>query len=122
MNFSLLKEQELFLQMIREFAEKEVKPIAAEVDEEEYFPADTVKKMAKIGIMGIPFPVEYGGAGGDNILYSMAVEELSRVCGTTGVIVSAHTSLCAAPIFEYGTEEQKQKYMPKLCSGEWIGA
>jgi len=122
MNFSLLKEQELFLQMIREFAEKEVKPIAAEVDEEEYFPTDTVKKMAKIGIMGIPFPVEYGGAGGDNILYSMAVEELSRVCGTTGVIVSAHTSLCAAPIFEYGTEEQKQKYMPKLCSGEWIGA
>lgn len=122
MDFSLTKEQVLFLQMIREFAEKEVKPIAAEVDENERFPEETVKKMAKLGIMGIPFPSEYGGAGGDNILYSMAVEELSRVCGTTGVIVSAHTSLCAAPIYEFGTEEQKTKYLPKLCSGEWIGA
>jgi butyryl-CoA dehydrogenase len=72
--------------------------------------------------MGIPFPVEYGGAGGDNILYSMAVEELSRVCGTTGVIVSAHTSLCVQPIYEFGTEEQKQKYLPNLCSGKWLGA
>ncbi len=122
MDFSLTKEQVLFLQMIREFAEKEVKPIAAEVDEKERFPEETVKKMAKLGIMGIPFPSEYGGSGGDNILYSMAVEELSRVCGTTGVIVSAHTSLCAAPIYEFGTEEQKNKYLPKLCSGEWIGA
>lgn len=122
MNFSLTKEQELFLQMIREFTEKEVKPIAAAVDEEERFPVETVEKMAKLGIMGIPFPVEYGGAGGDNVLYSMAVEELSRACGTTGVIVSAHTSLCAAPIYEFGTEEQRRQYLPKLCSGEWIGA
>lgn len=122
MDFSLTKEQELFLQMIREFAEKEVKPIAAEIDEEERFPVETVEKMAKLGIMGIPFPVEYGGAGGDNQLYSMAVEELSRVCATTGVIVSAHTSLCLAPIFEHGTPEQKAKYLPKLCAGEWIGA
>lgn len=122
MDFSLTKEQTLFLQMIKEFAEKEVKPLAAEVDENECFPEETVKKMSKLGIMGIPFPVEYGGAGANNMMYSMAVEELSRVCATTGVIVSAHTSLCVAPIFEHGTEEQKQKYMPKLCSGEWIGA
>ena len=122
MDFSLSKQQQLFLQMIREFAEKEVKPLAAEVDESERFPAETVEKMAKLGIMGIPFPVEYGGAGGDNQLYTMAVEELSRVCATTGVIVSAHTSLCCAPIMENGTPEQKAKYLPKLCSGEWIGA
>ncbi|MDL2296719.1 acyl-CoA dehydrogenase [Bacteroidales bacterium OttesenSCG-928-C03] len=122
MNFSLTKEQTLFLQMIREFAEKEVKPLAAEVDESECFPEDTVRKMAKLGILGIPFPSQYGGSDGDNILYSMAVEELSRVCATTGVIVSAHTSLCVAPIYEQGTEEQKMKYLPKLCSGEWLGA
>ena len=122
MNFELNKTEALFRQMIREFAEKEVKPLAAEVDEEERFPIETVEKMAKLGIMGIPFPVEYGGAGGNNILYSMAVEELSRVCATTGVIVSAHTSLCVAPIYEFGNEEQKKKYLPRLCSGEWVGA
>mgnify|MGYP001270082207 CR=1 FL=1 len=122
MDFSLSKQEQLFLQMIREFAEKEVKPLAAEVDESERFPMETVQKMAKLGIMGIPFPVELGGAGGSNILYTMAVEELSRVCATTGVIVSAHTSLCCAPIMEHGTPEQKAKYLPKLASGEWIGA
>lgn len=122
MDFSLTKQEQLFLQMIREFAEKEVKPLAAEVDEEERFPIETVEKMAKIGIMGIPIPKEYGGQGGTNQMYGMAVEELSRVCATTGVIVSAHTSLCMNPIMEYGTEEQKQKYLPKLASGEWIGA
>ena len=122
MNFSLTKEQELFQQMIRDFAENEVKPIAAEVDEQERFPTETVEKMAKIGIMGIPIPKQYGGAGGDNLMYSIAVEELSAVCATTGVIVSSHTSLCAAPILEHGTEEQKQKYLPKLASGEWLGA
>ena len=122
MDFSLSKTEILFRKMIREFAEKEVKPLAAEIDEEERFPLETVEKMARLGIMGIPFPAEYGGAGGNNILYTMAVEELSRVCATTGVIVSAHTSLCAAPIYEFGTEEQRKKYLPKLCSGEWIGA
>ena len=122
MDFSLNKREELFLQMIREFAENEVKPLAAEVDEQERFPMETVEKMAKIGIMGIPIPVEYGGQGGTNQMYIMAVEELSRVCATTGVIVSAHTSLCINPILEYGTEEQKQKYVPKLAAGEWIGA
>lgn len=122
MDFSCTKQEQLFLQMIREFAEKEVKPLAAEVDEEERFPMETVKKMAKIGLMGIPVPTQYGGAGGTNIMYGMAVEELSRVCATTGVILSAHTSLCVAPIMEAGTEEQKMKYLPKLASGEWIGA
>lgn len=122
MDFSLSKTEKLFLQMIREFAEKEVKPLAAEVDEEERFPLETVEKMAKTGLMGIPVPVKYGGAGGTNLMYGMAVEELSRVCGTTGVVLSAHTSLCCAPIMENGTEEQKMKYLPRLASGEWIGA
>ena len=122
MNFELTKTQQLFRQMIREFAEKEVKPLAAEVDEQERFPMETVAKMARLGIFGIPIPKAYGGAGGDNIMYSIAVEELSRVCATTGVIVSAHTSLCAAPILDHGTEEQKQKYLPKRASGEWLGA
>ena len=122
MNFELTKTQELFRQMIREFADREVKPIAAEIDEQERFPEETVRKMGPLGIMGIPVPKEYGGAGGDNIMYSIAVEELSRVCGTTGVVVSAHTSLCVAPILENGTSEQKTKYLPRLCSGEWIGA
>jgi len=108
--------------MIREFADKEVKPLAAEIDEQERFPEETVKKMAKLGLFGIPVPKEYGGAGGDNIMYSIAVEELSRCCATTGVVVSAHTSLCLVPILEFGTEEQKRKYLPKLASGEWLGA
>lgn len=122
MDFNISKQEELFLQMIREFAENEIKPIAAEIDEEERFPVETVEKMGKLGIMGIPIPKEYGGQGSTNQIYSMAVEEISRVCGTTGVVVSAHTSLCADPIMNFGTEEQKQKYLPKLASGEWVGA
>ncbi len=122
MDFSLSKEQLLVQKMYQEFAQNEVKPLAQEVDEEERFPVETVEKMAKLGMMGIYFPKEYGGAGGDVLSYVMAVEELSKVCGTTGVILSAHTSLCAAPIFENGTPEQKAKYLPKLCSGEWLGA
>ena len=122
MDFSNSKTEELFLQMIRSFAENEVKPLAAEVDEQERFPMETVQKMAKLGLMGIPVPKEYGGAGGNVQMYIRAVEEISRVCATTGVILSAHTSLCMAPILENGTEEQKQKYLPKLASGEWIGA
>ena len=122
MNFNLNKTQELFRQMIREFAEKEVKPLAAEIDEQERFPQETAEKMAKLGLFGIPVPKKYGGAGGDNLMYSIAVEELSRCCATTGVVVSAHTSLCVSPILQFGTEEQKMKYVPKLASGEWIGA
>jgi butyryl-CoA dehydrogenase len=122
MDFHLSREQLMLQKMYRDFAENEVKPLAQEVDEEERFPEETVKKLGKLGMLGIYFPKEYGGAGGTVLDYVMAVEEMSKVCGTTGVIISAHTSLCTAPIFENGTEEQKQKYLPKLCSGEWIGA
>ena len=122
MDFHLTNEQQMLRKMYREFAENEVKPLAEEIDEEERFPMETVEKMAKLGMMGIYFPKEYGGAGGDVLSYAMCVEELAKVCGTTAVIVSAHTSLCCAPIYENGTEEQKKYYLPKLCSGEWIGA
>ena len=122
MDFNLTKEESLVREMYRAFAENEVKPLAQEVDEEEKFPEETVKKMAKLGMMGIYFPKKYGGAGASYLSYIMAVEEMSKVCGTTGVILSAHTSLCCNPIYEYGTEEQKMKYLPKLCSGEWLGA
>ncbi len=122
MHFELPKTHELFRQMIREFVENEVKPLATEIDEEERFPVETVEKMSQIGLMGIPVPKEYGGAGGDNLMYAMAVEELSKACGTTGVVVSAHTSLGMAPILEFGTEDQKKKYLPKMATGEWIGA
>ncbi len=112
----------LFADMIKDFAENEVKPLAQQVDEEEKFPLETVEKMAKLGLMGIIVPKEYGGAGGNYPMYISAVEELSKHCGTTGVILSAHTSLCVAPILEYGTEDQKKKYLPDLASGKKIGA
>ena len=112
----------LFEQMIKDFAETEVKPLAQEVDEEERFPKETVEKMAKMGLLGVIVPKQYGGCGGDYNMYISAVEELSKHCGTTGVILSAHTSLCVAPILEYGTEEQRQKYLPDLASGRKLGA
>ena len=122
MDFTLSKKHEMARQLFRDFAENEVKPLAQEVDEEERFPRETVDKMAKYGFLGIPVPKEYGGQGCDILTYVMCVEELSKVCGTTGVIVSAHTSLCIDPILTYGTEEQKQKYVPDLASGKKIGA
>jgi alkylation response protein AidB-like acyl-CoA dehydrogenase len=122
MDFTLSKEHEMARQLFKDFAENEVKPLAQEVDEEERFPRETVEKMAKYGFLGIPVPKEYGGQGCDVLTYVMCVEELSKVCGTTGVIVSAHTSLCIDPILTYGTEEQKQKYIPDLASGRKIGA
>lgn len=122
MDFMTDKEHALLMEMYSSFAETEVKPLAKEVDEKEMFPVETVKKMARFGLLGIPFPKEWGGAGGDNLAYAMAVEAMSKVCGTTGVILSAHTSLCAAPIFEYGTQEQKEKYLPGLTKGEKLGA
>lgn len=122
MDFMLDKKHEMARTLFKEFAEKEVKPLAQEVDETEIFPRGTVEKMAKAGFMGIPIPKEYGGQGCDILTYAMCVEELSKVCGTTGVIVSAHTSLCCDPILTYGTEEQKQKYLPDLASGRKIGA
>jgi len=122
MDFTLSKEHEMARTLFREFAEKEVKPLAIEVDETEEFPKATVEKMTKAGFMGIPIPKEYGGQGCDVLTYAMCVEELAKVCGTTAVIVSAHTSLCCDPILTYGTEEQKQKYLPDLASGKKIGA
>ena len=122
MDFTLDKKHEMARSLFREFAENEVKPLAQEVDETEKFPAETVKKMQKLGFLGIPVPKEYGGQGCDPLTYVMCVEELSKVCGTTGVIVSAHTSLCIDPILTYGTEEQKQKYVRPLASGEKLGA
>ena len=122
MDFVLSKEHEMARTLFREFAETEVKPLAQEVDETERFPRETVEKMAKYGFMGIPFAKEYGGQGCDSLTYAMCVEEMSRVCGTTGVIVSAHTSLGAEPINKFGTEEQKQKYLIPLAKGEKLGA
>lgn len=122
MNFGLTREQELVRQMVREFAVNEVKPIAAEIDETERFPMENVKKMAELSMMGIPFPKELGGAGGDVLSYIITVEELSKACGTHGVIVSAHTSLCASLIYENGTPAQKEKYLVPLAKGEKIGA
>ncbi|MDE7403936.1 MAG: acyl-CoA dehydrogenase [Lachnospiraceae bacterium] len=122
MDFMLTKQHEMARTLFKEFAEKEVKPLAQEVDETEIFPRGTVEKMAKAGFLGIPVPKEYGGQGCDPLTYAMCVEELSKVCGTTGVIVSAHTSLCCDPIMTYGTEEQKQKYLVPLAKGEKLGA
>ena len=122
MNFGLTREQELVRQMVKEFAVNEVKPIAAEIDVTERFPMENVKKMGELGMMGIPFPKELGGSGGDVLSYIIAVEELSKVCATTGVILSAHTSLCASLLYENGTPAQKEKYLVPLAKGEKIGA
>ena len=122
MDFTLSKEHEMARSLFREFAETEVKPLAQEVDETEVFPRETVEKMQKIGFLGIPMPKEYGGQGCDSLTYALCVEELSRVCGTTGVIVSAHTSLGSEPIRKFGTPEQKEKFLRPLASGEKLGA
>ena len=122
MDFTLDKKHEMARGLFRDFAENEVKPFAQETDENEQFPVEIVKKMGKYGFLGIPVPKEYGGQGCDPLTYIMCVEEMSKVCGTTGVIVSAHTSLCVDPIMTYGTEEQKKKYIPDLASGKKIGA
>ncbi len=120
--FNLTEDQLSIREMVREFAQKEVKPIAADVDEQERFPSENIPKMAEMGLFGIPYSDEYEGAGLDNVAYAITVEELSKVCGTTGVIVSAHTSLCSWPIYHFGTEEQKKKYLPDLLSGRKLGA
>ncbi|MGI5970579.1 MAG: acyl-CoA dehydrogenase [Oscillospiraceae bacterium] len=122
MDFALSKEHLMLRQMYREFAENEVRPLAKQVDENEEFPWETVKKMGKLGMMGVYFPKEYCGGGADFLSYALCIEELSKVCATTSVICSAHTSLCAAPIFEYGTEDQKKKYLPDLLTARKIGA
>lgn len=122
MDFQLSKEHEMARSLFKDFAEKEVKPLAIEVDDTHEFPRETVSKMQKLGFMGIPIPKEYGGQGCDPLTYVMCVEELAKVCGTTSVIVSAHTSLCCDPIMTFGTEEQKQKYLIPLAQGKLLGA
>lgn len=122
MDFTLSNEHLMARQLFQDFAQNEVKPLAQEIDEEERFPEETVEKMKKQGFLGIPVPKEYGGQGTDTLAYVMCVEELAKVCGTTSVIVSAHTSLCCDPIKRFGTEAQKQKYLVPLAKGEKLGA
>lgn len=122
MNFELTEEQEMLRKMVREFAEKEVEPTAAERDEEERFDREIFDKMAELGLTGIPWPEEYGGIGSDYLSYVIAVEELSRVCASVGVTLSAHVSLAGWPIFKYGNEEQKQTFLRRLAEGSAIGA
>ncbi len=122
MDFMLTEQQQMMKKLFQEFAEKEVKPLAAEVDEEERFPKENVEKMKKCRMLGIPFPREFKGAGADYLSYILAVEELSKKCGTTGVVLSAHTSLGTWPIYAFGTQEQKEKYLPDLCTGKKLAA
>ena len=122
MNFHFNEEEQEILDMLHDFCLKEVAPIAAEVDENERFPEETWHKLADMGMMGVPMPEELGGAGLSYLNYIGVCEELAKHCATTSVMVSAHTSLCCWPINEYGTEEQKAKYLPRLASGEWLGA
>ncbi|WP_409252278.1 acyl-CoA dehydrogenase [Bacillus sp. SCS-153A] len=121
MNFKLSEEHEMIRKMVRDFAKNEVEPTAAERDEEERFDRELFDKMAELGLTGIPWPEEYGGIGSDYLAYCIAVEELSRVCASTGVTLSAHTSLAGWPIYKFGNEEQKQKYLKPMAQGEKIG-
>ncbi|WP_294475549.1 acyl-CoA dehydrogenase [uncultured Intestinimonas sp.] len=122
MNFHFTPDEQDVLNMLHDFCLKEVAPIAAEIDEEERFPEETWHKLADMGMMGVAYPEEYGGAGLSYVNYIGVCEELAKHCATTSVMVSAHSSLCCWPISEYGTEEQKQKYLTKLATGEWLGA
>ena len=122
MNFHFDQDEQDVLDLLQDFCLKEVAPIAAEIDETERFPEETWHKLADMGMMGIAYPEEVGGAGMSYVTYIGACEELAKHCATTSVMVSAHSSLCCWPISEYGTEAQKEKYLSKLCSGEWLGA
>lgn len=122
MDFKFTEEEQELLSMVKDFCLKEVKPLAAKIDEEECFPAETYKKFADMGIMGIWVPEEYGGAGMSYLSYIAVCEEIAKYCATTSVMLSGHSSLCCWPIFEYGTEEQKQKYLVPLATGEKLGA
>ncbi|MEY8297965.1 MAG: acyl-CoA dehydrogenase [Emergencia timonensis] len=122
MEFSYSREQQMVKKMLKGFAENEIAPISAEIDEKAEYPYETIAKLAELGVMGMPFPESYGGAGTDYLTYIMAVEEISKVDAAHGVIVQTHNALCCWPIFTYGTEEQKQKYLPNLLSGKHLGA
>jgi butyryl-CoA dehydrogenase len=122
MKFQLTEEQQMIRKMVRDFAENEIAPIAQETDKSGQFPWQIIRKMGELGLLGLPFSEEYGGAGADTVSYAIAMEEISRVCGSTGITLAAHISLATFPIYHFGSEEQKRKYVHKLASGEWIGA
>ncbi|WP_077618834.1 acyl-CoA dehydrogenase family protein [Bacillus sinesaloumensis] len=122
MNFDLTTEQKLIQKTIREFSEEEVAPGAEQRDKDKRFPREVFDKLSELGMMGLPFPEDYGGAGSDTISFAIVVEELSRACGSTGITYSAHISLGGAPLYLFGTEEQKQKYLTPICTGESLGA
>lgn len=122
MDFELTEEQQLIQAMAREFAQTRIAPIAAEIDREHRFPAELIPEMAELGLLGVPFPEELGGAGADCVSYALVVEQIGQACGSTAVIVSAHTSLCAWPIYKYGSEAQKKTYLTRLASGQCLGA
>ena len=122
MDFKLSQEHELFRQTVQQFARQEIAPHAQELDESHQFPAENIKKMAALGLLGVPFPEKYGGAGGDTLMYAMAVEEISRACGSTGIILAAHTSLGSMPFYLFGTEAQKERYLKPLAAGQTLGA
>src|SRR5690625_2941344 len=122
MNFELTKEQTMIKEMVRNFAEDIIKPKAIEIDKEAKFPEEIFQKMGELGLMGIPFPEQYGGSGSDTISYALAVEEIGRVCGSTGLSYAAAVSLGATPIYMFGTEEQKQNYLVPLAEGKTLGA
>ncbi len=122
MDFDLSPDHELIRRTVREFAEGEIAPVAEELDREKRFPYEIVAKLGELGLMGIPFPEEVGGAGGDSLAYAIAVEELARVDSSVAITMCAHTSLGTQPIYLFGTEEQKQRYLPDLCAGRKLGA
>jgi len=121
MDYLLNEEQNMIREMVSKFSENEIKPFASANEKNGQFPAEIIKQVGELGLMGIAYPEEYGGAGMDNISYMIAIEEISKSCASTGVIVSAHSSLAVDPIFRFGTEEQKKKYLPDLCSGKKLG-
>lgn len=122
MDLELNEEQRMVREMVRDLAQKEIGPRAAEVDKSEQFPAENIRKLGELGLLGLPYPERYGGGGGDTVSYAIAVEEVARACGSTALIFAAHVSLGCAPIYYFGTEEQKKKWLPRLCSGQGLGA
>jgi butyryl-CoA dehydrogenase len=122
MDFELDEEHRLVRDMVHDLAQKEIAPRAAAVDKSEEFPAENIRKMAELGLLGLPYPEKYGGGGGDYLSYAIAVEEIARACGSTALILAAHISLGCGPIYDFGTEAQKQKWLPRLCSGQGLAA
>src|ERR671923_2878459 len=122
MNFDLTPEQQDVRRLVREFAEQEVRPVAEELDRTKSFPYEIVEKLGGLGLMGIPYPEEYGGGGADDLSYAIAIEELTRVDSSVAITVAAHTSLGTWPLYAFGSDEQKQEWLPKLCTGERLGA